>query len=356
MESIGYLGLYSGIIAFFSMFILKPVALRVRLLDQPDHRKVHVGVVPLTGGLSVFIGVLAAWMVLMPLAGGYGIYLLASLLLVALGGVDDARDVPARFRLWAQVALGALLTYGSGVSLVHLGNLFGLGVIELSWFGPLVTIAAIIGATNAFNMVDGIDGLAGSMSLVTLSSLSVLFFFAPGNHLELALAFSIAIALLPYLAANLRIPPFRTRIFMGDAGSMFIGFSVVWLLVKGTQPEAQALRPVTALWIIAVPLMDMVAIMVRRARKGQSVMKPDREHLHHIFQRAGLSDRQALLVITAFSVLFAVIGIGGELLLVPEWIMFVLFLALFVGYNWAIKHAWRLVVLFRQQYETLDRK
>ena len=158
-SSVGYLGLYSGIIAFFSMFILKPFAVRVRLLDQPNHRKLHVGVVPLTGGLSVFIGVLAAWIAAMPMSGGYGIYLLASLLLVTLGGVDDARDVPAGFRLWAQVALGALLTYGSGFSLVHFGDLLGLGVIELYWLGPLVTIAAVIGATNAFNMVDGIKTL-----------------------------------------------------------------------------------------------------------------------------------------------------------------------------------------------------
>ncbi|WP_225314241.1 UDP-N-acetylglucosamine--undecaprenyl-phosphate N-acetylglucosaminephosphotransferase [Marinobacter halotolerans] len=348
MESIGYMGLYSGIIALVSILVLKPVAVKVRLLDLPDHRKVHVGDVPLTGGLSVFFGVLATWVTFMPFSGGYGIYLLASVLLVSLGGIDDARDIPARFRLFAQIGLGTFLTYGSGVSLVHIGDLFGLGVIELGWLGPIVTIAAIIGAINAFNMVDGIDGLAGSMSLVTLSSLSLLFFIAGGGGLELALAFSIAVALLPYLAANLRIPPFRRRIFMGDAGSMFIGFSVVWLLVKGTQPEIQAFRPVTALWVIAVPLVDMIAIMVRRARKGQSVMKPDREHLHHIFQRAGFSDREALVVITLFSLLFAVTGLAGEYFKIPEWIMFALFLGAFTVYEWALNRVWRLLVLFRK--------
>ena len=349
MDSAGSLGLFSGLIAFFSLLILKPFAVRVRLLDLPDHRKVHKGAVPLTGGLSAFIGLFAAWMISMPLIGGYGIYLLASLMLVLLGAVDDARDVPAQFRLWAQVALGALLTYGSGVSLVHFGDLLGLGVIELGWLGPLITIAAVIGATNAFNMIDGIDGLAGSMSLVALLSLSLLFLQTPGNSLELALAFSIAIALLPYLAANLRMPPFRKKIFMGDAGSMFIGFSIVWLLVKGTQPETQALRPVTALWIIAIPLMDMVAIMVRRARKGQSVMKPDREHLHHIFMRAGFTDREALLVITLVSLVFAAIGLAGERFQVPEWLMFTLFVGVFAAYDWALSHAWRLLVLFRKR-------
>ncbi|WP_152207604.1 UDP-N-acetylglucosamine--undecaprenyl-phosphate N-acetylglucosaminephosphotransferase [Marinobacter changyiensis] len=349
MESAGFLALFAGLIAYFSLMALKPVAARIRLLDLPDHRKVHIGAVPLIGGLSVFIGLFAAWMISMPLTGGYGIYLLASLLLVVLGAVDDALHVSARFRLWSQVALGALLTYGSGVSLVDLGNLLGMGVIELGWLGPLVTIAAVIGATNAFNMVDGIDGLAGSMSLVTLLSLSLLFLLAPGNQLALALAFSIAIALLPYMAANLRIPPFRKRIFMGDAGSMFIGFSIVWLLVKGTQPETQALRPVTTLWIIAIPLMDMVAIMMRRARKGQSVMKPDREHLHHIFQRAGFTDRQALVVITLVSLIFAGTGLVGEYFQVPEWLMLTLFVVAFAAYDWVLSHAWRLLVLFRKR-------
>ncbi|CAN0590517.1 unnamed protein product, partial [Ectocarpus sp. 12 AP-2014] len=230
MEVVGSVGLSSGFFAFVSLLFLRPFAVRFQLVDIPDHRKVHKGAVPLIGGLSAFIGLFAAWMISMPLAGGYGIYLLASLLLVAMGTVDDAFDLPAQFRLWSQVALGALLTYGSGVSLMHFGDLFGLGVIELGWLGPLVTIAAVIGATNAFNMMDGIDGLAGSMSLVALFSLALLFLLAQGNtlELELALAFAVATALLPYLAANLRMLPFRKRIFMGDAGSMFIGFSIVW--------------------------------------------------------------------------------------------------------------------------------
>jgi len=350
MEVVGSVGLSSGFFAFVSLLLLRPFAVRFRLLDIPDHRKVHTGAVPLIGGLSAFIGLFAAWMISMPLAGGYGIYLLASLLLVVLGTVDDACDLPPQFRLWSQVTLGALLTYGSGISLVHLGDLFGLGVIELGWLGPLVTIAAVIGATNAFNMMDGIDGLAGTMSLVALFSLSLLFLLTPGNLSELVLAFAIAIALLPYLAANLKMPPFRKRIFMGDAGSMFIGFSIVWLLVKGTQPEAQAFRPVTALWLIALPLMDMVAIMVRRARKGQSVMKPDREHLHHIFMRAGFTDRQALVAITTVALLLALIGLAGEYFLVPEWLMFTLFVGAFAAYDWALSHAWRLLVVFRKKH------
>jgi len=128
---------------------------------------------------------------------------------------------------------------------------------------------------------------------------------------------------------------------------MFIGFSVVWLLVNGVQEQDPAFRPVAALWFCAVPLMDMVAIMLRRARKGQSVMMPDREHLHHIFMRAGFSDREALSIITCIAVMLAAIGFLGEVFSAPEWLMFGAFLALFALYYWSLSHIWRLLVVFR---------
>ena len=352
MQALTATGIPAALLSLVALFLLHPFARLIRLVDVPDHRKAHTGAVPLIGGLSAFVGLSLAWIISMPLTGGFGLYLFCSMLLVLLGAVDDALGVPARIRLGAQVALGAILSFGSGVYLTGFGDLLGLGDILLGWMGPLVTIAAVIGATNAYNMVDGIDGLAGSMSLVTLGSLALLFSMSAGFKMEFVLAIAIVMALLPYIAANLRLPPFRTRIFMGDAGSMFIGFSVVWLLVNGAQPGAEgAFRPVTALWVCAIPLMDMVATMIRRVRKGQSVMRPDRNHLHHIFLRAGFTDRQALMVITVFALALAGFGILGDVLNWPEWLMFGLFIALFCGYSWAVGHVWRLLVLFRRSYK-----
>jgi UDP-GlcNAc:undecaprenyl-phosphate GlcNAc-1-phosphate transferase len=124
---------------------------------------------------------------------------------------------------------------------------------------------------------------------------------------------------------------------MGDAGSMFVGLSVIWLLTMGTQGEQASFRPVTALWICAIPLMDMLAIVVRRYKNGKSPFKPDRDHLHHILQRAGLSSGQTLIAISTVAAFMSIIGLVGEYFKVSDSVMLIAFMILFFGYIASIK-------------------
>ena len=124
---------------------------------------------------------------------------------------------------------------------------------------------------------------------------------------------------------------------MGDAGSMFVGLSVIWLLTMGTQGEQASFRPVTALWICAIPLMDMLAIVVRRYKNGKSPFKPDRDHLHHILQRIGFSSRQTLVIISSTAVTLSGLGLAGEYFYIPETIMLLGFLILFTLYSLIIR-------------------
>jgi UDP-GlcNAc:undecaprenyl-phosphate GlcNAc-1-phosphate transferase len=142
----------------------------------------------------------------------------------------------------------------------------------------------------------------------------------------------LATATIPYLIFNLGLASKARKIFMGDAGSMFIGLSVIWLLTMGTQNENASFRPVTALWICAVPLMDMLAIVVRRYKNGKSPFKPDRDHLHHILQRVGYSSRKTLLIISISAVAMSIIGLAGEYFNVPDIIMLTGFIFMFVCY------------------------
>jgi UDP-GlcNAc:undecaprenyl-phosphate GlcNAc-1-phosphate transferase len=155
-------------------------------------------------------------------------------------------------------------------------------------------------------------------------------------------------AIVPFLAFNLSWRGFKgNKIFLGDSGSMFVGLTIVWLLVDFTQGVGATIRPVAAIWIIGLPLMDMTAIMVRRFKKGQSMLKPDRHHLHNIFMRAGFSSRRALIVILLMGCGYAMIGITGEIFEVPEYIMFWGFIVFLVTYTLVLQNIWTILRFVR---------
>ena len=328
--------------AFIAIKFFKPIAVDVGLVDKPNARKHHDGQIPLIGGISIFAAVLAASLLWLPNTLELRMYLIASAMMVFIGALDDKYDLKVRIRIVGQIIIASLMIYGVGGYIANLGDLFGFGDINLGPVGIIFTYFAIIVVINAYNMVDGIDGLIGSLSLNTFTAIAILFLIS-GNNDYLSYPLMLATAMLPYLLFNLGFFKKHTnKIFMGDAGSMFIGLSVIWLLSMGTQGENASFRPVTALWICAVPLMDMLAIVMRRYRKGKSPFKPDRDHLHHILQRAGLSSRQTLVVITVFSVFMSLLGVLGEYFQVPESIELLLFIVIFILYNKYARHfSWK---------------
>ena len=328
--------------AFLAIKLFKPIAVDVGLVDKPNARKHHDGQIPLIGGISIFAAVLAESLLWLPNTLELRMYLIASAMMVFIGALDDKYDLKVRIRIVGQIIIASLMIYGVGGYIANLGDLFGFGDINLGPVGIIFTYFAIIVVINAYNMVDGIDGLIGSLSLNTFTAIAILFLIS-GNSGYLSYPLMLATATLPYLVFNLGFfKKYTNKIFMGDAGSMFIGLSVIWLLTMGTQGDNASFRPVTALWICAVPLMDMLAIVMRRYRKGKSPFKPDRDHLHHILQRAGLSSRQTLVAITVFSILMSSLGVLGEYFQVPESIELMLFIVIFILYNKYARHfSWK---------------
>jgi len=336
--------------AFFVSFMairwVIPVAERVGLVDIPAGRKQHDGKVPLIGGFAIYLSVLTTSMMFIPNSQALNIYLVSASLLLFIGVLDDKYDIPVRYRLVAQVIVASMMIFGAGLYLKDLGDLLGYGIISLSFVGIFVTVIAVIGAINAFNMVDGIDGLAGMLSLITFAGLAFLLSRVGSDWYLLPLLFIAA--LVAYLMFNLGWPTkILRKVFMGDAGSMLIGLTVVWLLVIGVDGGVEAFRPVTALYLIAIPLMDMAAIMFRRINKGDSPFKPDRDHLHHIFMRAGFTPFQSLVIISLCAGLFTFVGVLSELYQVPEAVMFIGFIVTFALYSYAIQHAWQIISSFR---------
>ncbi|EDP57493.1 hypothetical undecaprenylphosphateN-acetylglucosamine 1-phosphate transferase [Vibrio sp. AND4] len=336
--------------SFATLFLMRKVAKEIGLVDKPNARKLHNGAIPLVGGISICL-VLAQYLTFKPeIIDHSWLYLLCICVLTVVGAIDDKVDLSFKVRMGIQAALSIAMMKVAGIELNSLGNMFGFGEISLGWAGSIITVLAVIGAINAFNMVDGIDGLLGGLSIVTFGALAILL-QVDSQHGLAYLCVVIIVAMLPYICMNLGILGRERKVFMGDAGSMLIGFTVIWLLlgVSQTGNSQPLMRPVTALWLIAVPLMDMAAIMIRRIRRGDSPFKPDREHLHHIFQRMGLSSRQTLVAICFIASLYAGFGIYGEMTSIPEPIMFCTFVGCFIIYSIVLAYIWKFTSFIRSK-------
>ncbi|WP_318447953.1 UDP-N-acetylglucosamine--undecaprenyl-phosphate N-acetylglucosaminephosphotransferase [Photobacterium leiognathi] len=333
-----------------ALFLLRKLAKKINLVDTPNKRKQHEGSIPLVGGIAICVSLIQFLYYHPNLLANSELYMLCIIVLTIIGALDDKYDLSFKIRLIIQAALSLCMMYWAKLELHTLGDMFALGQINLGSLGYIITIIAVIGAINAFNMVDGIDGLLGGLSIVTFGSLALLLSLdGQGNLAYICMVFIVAI--IPYVLFNLGMFGRKRRVFMGDAGSMLIGFSVIWMLLLASQNGLEPpLRPVTALWMIAVPLMDMAAIMIRRIRRGDSPFQPDREHLHHIFQRLGFSSHQTLAIICFIAACYAGFGIYGEMIDIPEYIMFGLFILFFGIYFTLVSYVWRISSFIRRFY------
>ncbi|MGU6839998.1 UDP-N-acetylglucosamine--undecaprenyl-phosphate N-acetylglucosaminephosphotransferase, partial [Salmonella enterica subsp. enterica serovar Infantis] len=319
------------------IFLARKVAIKIGLVDKPNFRKRHQGVIPLVGGISVFAGICFMFGLSDYYIPHLSLYLICAGVLVFVGAMDDRFDISVKIRAVVQAVIAVVMMVIAKLHLGSLGYIFGPWELVLGPFGYFLTLFAVWAAINAFNMVDGIDGLLGGLSSVSFAAMGLILWFDGQTSLAMW-CFAMIAAILPYIMLNLGILGRRYKVFMGDAGSTLIGFTVIWLLLETTQGKTHSISPVTALWIIAIPLMDMVAIMYRRLRKGMSPFSPDRQHIHHLVMRAGFTSRQAFVLITLAAAILAGVGVTAEYShFVPEWVMLVLFLLAFFLYGYCIK-------------------
>src|SRR6478672_1877547 len=318
-------------VTLFAIFSLRPLARRLGLVDKPGGRKAHRGHVPLIGGLCFFFGTVVGLAYLGYVDGFVASLLVPCALIVMTGAVDDLNNLSVKSRLVIQASTAWLVIGATGVYLDSAGHLLGDQVLQLGVIGIPITIVAVIGLVNAFNMMDGIDGLAAGMAMVTIGTIML---FANGAWPVIGVVLLLQVlfaALVPYLCVNLGWPDGR-KVFMGDAGSTLIGFLMAWSLIYLSHHGVNRLAPVDALWCVALPVMDTLGVMIRRIRKRVSPFKPDRQHLHHLLQDTGCSPRTTLATIVVSS---GVLGlIGYALRNAPEFVsggVFLVLLGLYVS-------------------------
>jgi UDP-GlcNAc:undecaprenyl-phosphate/decaprenyl-phosphate GlcNAc-1-phosphate transferase len=296
--------LTAACVSALAIAILYRFAVGWGLVDRPNERKHHVGHIPLIGGLSAFIGVLAGVLVDGQTELFTNTLLATAAVLALVGALDDRFDLSVRTRLLVQTGAVLTMVAVTGVQIHTLGHLFNQE-FELGVFGIPLTVVAVIGLLNAFNMMDGIDGLAGTLALVSIGA--IIMYQGQPQWPGVVVLVLLAGALVPYLAVNLGLV--GKKIFLGDAGSMVIGYVLAWTLIHLSQSGPNyELSTMDVLWCVALPVLDTLAVMVRRIREGHSPFKPDRGHIHHMMLRAGLGPRTTLVALVVLAIGLALTG------------------------------------------------
>lgn len=313
--------------------LLAPRAERFRLIDHPGAgRKDHAGKTPVVGGLAIVLG-LAAAALLAQFAHDLHPAFWGGLSLIALtGAADDMFDLRPAFKFAAQIAAALLMVYWGDMMLLSLGALVSEEPLLLGRFAVALTVFAVIGVVNAVNLCDGADGLAGGLVFVALFWVAMASAAsAQGGTLTFTLALLGCVS--AFLAFNLR-SPWRSRaaIFLGDAGSLSLGFVLAWLTIDAAQHGSRLFAPVTAIWLVAIPLSDTILCMGRRLLRGQSPFRADRTHLHHVLIDLGMPVGRAVALILLIAFVLAGAGIAGWILRVPEHVMFYTAMGVFAVY------------------------
>ncbi|MCC6575339.1 MAG: undecaprenyl/decaprenyl-phosphate alpha-N-acetylglucosaminyl 1-phosphate transferase [Planctomycetes bacterium] len=265
---------------------LRRIAWRVGMLDRPKVRGVHGDTVARSGGMtivaSLMIGLLAQMLTAQALGVSEGylsnlehVYLLLPALgIFGIGALDDIRGLPALGKLGVQ-AIAALWVWALGFRLDAL-SFMGLVEVNTGWLSLPMTVLFVVALTNAFNLIDGIDGLCGGVSFIALAGVGM--YRLIGGQVELTLALPLAAACAAFIRLNFG----RPRCFLGDSGSMFLGFIVSALSLRAVRTPAQAVDVVPLFLLLSLPIIDVTTVFFRRILQGRSPMRADRGHIHHI--------------------------------------------------------------------------
>ena len=280
--------------ALVASIILTPLviklAFRIGAVDRPNYRKVHASVMPRIGGLAIFGAFLIGYLILRPTDEHAAGILVGAVIIIIVGFLDDMLEITAKAKLAGQLAAAVIVVTWGGLQIDFI-NLPFFGQFDFGYLSIPITIIWIIGITNAINLIDGLDGLAAGVSTIALISITVMAMIM-GNVFVVAIAAILAASSLGFLLFNFH----PAKIFMGDTGSLFLGFMISVLALLGFKNVA-VVSLVIPIIMLGVPISDTFFAIVRRIRMKQKITAPDKSHLHHCLLRSGFSHRQTVLVI-----------------------------------------------------------
>ena len=322
-------GILTYVMAFVLTLIFIPPVIsmvkRFKLFDKPNARKEHFVPTPTFGGISIFAGMIVSLLFWFKFNNHPAIitFFLSMVLLFGVGIMDDLKDLAARYKLVIEAGLAFLLAV-AGIRITSFGGLFGINELHIA-AQYVITVVTIVGITNAFNLIDGIDGLAGGLGFMSLVTLGM--FLTISKDLNYAMiAFALAGALMGFLYFNFN----PARIFMGDTGSLVLGFIIAVLCVQLMKVNTVLPVPVVpniyvfTLGIVMIPVFDTLRVFGVRIWGGRSPFSADKTHIHHLVTNKGFSHGFAARIICVFH---------GFMLILVYWMK-------------DVKPAWQVLILF----------
>ena len=344
--------LVQSLTAFFCTLVaivaLAPLARKIGLVDVSTEGEQYRDAVPLIGGLAIFVSFLTGavlWGAADTSAAAIngqsalGVLLGCSAFLVITGMLDDRFRLGVFVRIASEILVAFTIIELLDLRLTWLGDLVGTGQIQMPpTVSYIFTVVAMFGLMNAFNMLDGIDGLLASLVITTVVGFHLFTATNPG-----LISLFILASLSAFLISNLKLSPIVPKTFLGDAGSKLLGFVVVCLLLGAASGQVggpKLIKPATALYLVAVPLFDMVFTTLRRIIRKGSPFAADRSHIHHLFLDLGFSHRRTLVMIVTINLAATSLGLLLHRLNAPEYYQLGIFIGMFSLYCLLTSQAW----------------
>lgn len=298
MAEILTISIITLVITLFMTPVIKRFAFIVGATDKPNKRKVHQKLMPRMGGLAIYISFVIGMLLMMPQHEYFWPMIIGATVIVITGALDDVFELSAKFKLLGQVA-AALVVVSNGIYVEFINLPFDI-VLNLGIFGIPITLLWIVGITNAINLIDGLDGLAAGVSAIVLMTITTIAIM-DGDLFIVALASVLLASTIGFLFYNFH----PAKIFMGDTGSLFLGFMLAIISLLGFK-SVTVFSLVVPLVILAVPISDTLFAIIRRIVHKRPLSAPDKSHLHHCLLRLGYSHRGTVLMIYGISGFFAV--------------------------------------------------
>ncbi|MFC1809405.1 glycosyltransferase family 4 protein [Candidatus Omnitrophota bacterium] len=289
-------------VAFFVAFLVTPsirmIALRFYLVDKKNHRKIHTKVVTKMGGVAIYAGFVLALMVaflfefnvLKNSLFSYAAIIISSSMILLLGIYDDIRGANSFVKFSVQIVASLILIH-AGFVIESIDTTFGM--VILGYFSIPFTLLWLIGITNAINLIDGLDGLAAGIVFIISLGLAFLLIYKGSSLLSAVMSIALAGACLGFLRYNY----YPAKIFMGDTGSLFLGFMIAILAIEGSCKSMTTISMLVPIIALGVPIVDTMLAFGRRIKKRKHPFKADNSHLHHWLVGKGLSQVQAVWIL-----------------------------------------------------------